>query len=242
LEEADAIMVARGDLGIELPYETIPGLQKMLINKARTYKKPVIVATQMLESMISCHIPTRAEVSDVSCAVASGADAVMLSAETASGEYPKEAVEAMAKVVSRTEMDGTTFADEDLCAVSSVSRAVSKFVTMDKIETIVVFTESGKSANDIANGRPDANIVAVTPNLKTSKRLCLTWGVSSVIADEIFSFSQMIQIAKNALYQNYQVSAGFKLLIVAGLPFRYSGPANLIHTCQIESQDLAAPR
>jgi pyruvate kinase len=242
LNEADAIMVARGDLGIELPYETIPGLQRMLIKKARSHKKPVIVATQMLESMVSCYIPTRAEVSDVACAVAGGADAVMLSAETASGEYPKEAVETMARIVLRAEMDGTpsSSGDDDLRPMSSVSRAVSKFVDIDRVGPVVVFTESGKSVNDIANGRPNADIVAITPNMKISRRLCLTWGVTSIIADEIFSLSQMIQIAKNAVCQNYPITDGSKVVIIAGLPFRSSGPVNLIHICEIGEHDIAA--
>ncbi|MDR1332865.1 MAG: pyruvate kinase [Holosporales bacterium] len=230
---ADAIMVARGDLGVEIPFESVPHVQKMLVEKAREYCKPCIVATQMLESMISCHVPTRAEVSDVAYAVLEGADAVMLSAETASGQYPVEAVKTMAKIVTQAEREPCSFCHTNAASTSSVAEAVSIMAAKDNIETVVVFTESGRSANVIANGRPSANIVAFTTSQRAARRLCLSWGVTQIVSDEIFGFSQMIQIVQKNLIQNFDVADDQKIIIVAGFPFREPGQTNLIHICKV---------
>lgn len=234
LKEADAIMVARGDLGVELPFESIPGIQKHLIDRARFYRKPVVVATQMLESMISCHVPTRAEVSDVACAIAEGVDAVMLSAESASGDYPEESVKTMAKIIEKAENDGLNFFDKSKENLTSLARALSSVVEIDHIKTIAAFTESGRCVVNASNGRPGAEILAFTPNIKTARRMSLAWGVRSILVDEIFSFSQMIQLVQKNICKYCNVEDGEKVVIVAGIPFRSSGQSNLLHICQID--------
>ena len=234
LKAADAIMVARGDLGVELPFESIPGVQKHLINRARFHRKPVVVATQMLESMISCHVPTRAEVSDVACAIAEGADAVMLSAESASGDYPEESVKTMAKIVEKAENDGLNFFDKSNENFTSLAQAVFNIVKIDSIKTIAAFTESGRCIVNASNARPNAEIIALTPNLKTARRMGLIWGVKSILVDEIFSFSQMTQLVQKNIYKYCDIDDGDKVLIVAGIPFRESGQSNLLHICQID--------
>lgn len=233
LEVSDAIMVARGDLGVELPYETIPGIQRMLVNKARQHRKPVIIATQMLESMTSCHIPTRAEVSDVSCAVAEGADAVMLSAESASGDYPEESVKVMAKTVTKTEEDNLNFFDSKFENLTAFSESVAQTVEKEDIEIIAAFTETGRCAINVSNSRPKAKIVAFTPNPKTVRKLSMVWGIQAILVEEIFSFTQMIQIAQNTVQKYCDVEKGERIAIVAGLPFRTSGQTNLMHICTI---------
>lgn len=233
LEVSDAIMVARGDLGVELPFESIPGIQRMLINKARMYRKPVIVATQMLESMTSYPVPTRAEVSDVSCAIAEGADAVMLSAESASGNYPEEAVKTMAKIVEKTEKGELTFFDKSFENLTAISQAVEKTVEIDKIDIVAAFSETGRCATNVSNGRPKANLVAFTPNLKTQRKLSLVWGVKAILVDEIFSFSQMVQITQRAICKNFEINDDTKAAIVAGIPFRASGQTNLLYVYTI---------
>ncbi|MDR3224409.1 MAG: pyruvate kinase [Holosporales bacterium] len=233
LDKVDIVMIARGDLGVEMPYEAIPGIQKTVINKALRHQKPVIVATQMLESMRSCCTPTRAEVSDVSCAVAEGADAVMLSAESASGDYPEEAVLAMDRIIRQTECDKISFMESTEETMTAMASAVSCSVIKENVELVAVFTETGKSAELISNGRPRAMIVALSPNRKTARQQCLTWGVLSISVDEVFNFSQMVQFAKKAICENFEVESDIKIIIVAGIPFMESGPANLLHICKI---------
>ncbi|MDR2458751.1 MAG: pyruvate kinase [Holosporales bacterium] len=235
VKAADAIIVARGDLGVEMPFESIPRVQKMLVDTARTHNKPCIVATQMLESMVSCHRPTRAEVSDVAHAVLEGADAVMLSAETASGKYPAEAVRTMAKVVTQTECDQAGFrSTRDTSGIDPVANAVSMITEMNSIRAIVVFTESGRSANVIAAARPNTNIIALTTSQRTARKLCMSWGITSIVIDEIFWFSQMLQIVQKTLTQNLDIKDGEKVIIVAGLPFRERGHMNFIHIYEVD--------
>ena len=232
LDASDAIMVARGDLGVEMPFEAVPCIQKMLINKAREHRKPVVVATQMLESMISCHVPTRAEVSDVACAIAEGADAVMLSAESASGSFPEEAVKTMAKVAMRAEADNLNFFDCNFENTTTFATSAKNAVQNDAVKFIVVFTETGKCAVDISNARPGAPIIALTPKAKTLHKLALVNGVQSFLVDEVFTFAQVIEVAKNIIINNFSAQDGTKIAIIAGIPFRTSGTTNLfyIHT------------
>lgn len=232
LEVTDAVMVARGDLGVEMPYESIPSIQRMIINKARFHRKPVIVATQMLESMIKCHIPTRAEVSDVSCAIAEGADAVMLSAESAAGEYPVESVETMTKIIVQTEKDNLDFFQKEFENLTAMSESIKRTIDIDEIKAIAAFSETGRCAVNVSNSRTKATIFAFTPNLKTARKLALVWGIKSILVDEIFTFAQMTQIVQNKLQE---ISLEYdKVAIVAGLPFRASGQTNLIHVYKIE--------
>ena len=185
--------------------------------------------------MISCHVPTRAEVSDVSCAIAEGADAVMLSAESASGNYPEEAVKTMAKTVKRAEDDGLNFFDRKFENLTAFSESISQTVSKEKIDFIAAFTETGRCAINVSNSRPGATIVAFTPNLKTLRKLSLVWGINAVLVDEIFSFSQMVQVTQKTLYDNFEVSNGTKVAIVAGIPFRASGQTNLMHVYTIDN-------
>ena len=232
LDASDAIMVARGDLGVEMPFEAVPCIQKMLINKAREHRKPVVVATQMLESMISCHVPTRAEVSDIACAVAEGADAVMLSAESASGNFPEDAVKTMAKAAMRAEADNLNFFDCNFENTTTFATSAKSAVQNDAVKFIVVFTETGKCAVDISNARPGAPIIALTPKAKTLHKLALVNGVQSFLVDEVFTFAQVIEVAKNIIINNFSAQDGTKIAIIAGIPFRTSGTTNLfyIHT------------
>lgn len=186
----------------------------------------------MLESMIKCHVPTRAEVSDVSCAVAEGADAVMLSAESAAGEYPIESVETMARIIKQTEKDDLNFFQSEFENLTAMSESIRRTVSIDKIESIAAFTESGRCAINVSNSRTKSTIFAFTPNLKTARKLSLVWGVEAILVDEIFTFAQMTQIVQNKLKEiNPRCN---KVAIVAGLPFRNSGQTNLIHVYKIE--------
>ena len=238
LDVSDAIMVARGDLGVEMPFEAVPGIQKMLINKARQHRKPVIVATQMLESMISCHVPTRAEVSDVACATAEGADAVMLSAESASGNFPEDAVKTMAKVTMKAEADSLDFFDYNFENVTTFATAVKNAVQNDEVKFIVAFTETGKCAIDISNARPEAPIIALTPNTKTQHKLALVNGVQSFLIDEVFTFEQVIEIANNIIINNFNAQNASKIAIIAGMPFRTSGTTNLFYIHTLENDKV----
>jgi pyruvate kinase len=234
LESADAIMVARGDLGVEIPFESVPHAQKLLINAARAHNKPCIVATQMLESMITCHRPTRAEVSDVACAVLDGADAVMLSAETASGKYPVEAVTTMDKIVTRAERDRKDRLPAAICNANHIAEAVSVIASRDNVRAIAVFTETGNSVNIIAAARPDANIMALTTDKRVGMKLCMTWGAIPVIVNETFEFSQAIQIAQKNIAQRFDIEDGQEIIVVAGVPPNAADQINLIHIFQVD--------
>lgn len=235
LNAADAVMVARGDLGVEMPYESIPSIQRTIINKARYHRKPVIVATQMLESMTKCHIPTRAEVSDVAYAVAEGADAVMLSAESAAGDFPVNAVETMTKIITQTEADGLDFFPREFENLTAMAESVKNTVDIDKINFIAAFTESGRCTVNISNSRAGAKILAFTPNLKTARKLALAWGIEAIVVDDVFTFTQMTELVQRKLQQLYAGCFG-KVAIVAGLPFRESGRTNLLHICDINAE------
>jgi pyruvate kinase len=238
LEVSDAVMVARGDLGIEMPFESIPAIQTRIISMARDHSKPVIVATQMLESMLNCHIPTRAEVTDVAFAVGCKADAVMLSAETAAGNYPVDAVKIMAKIVRKTEDDGLSFIEVG-DNISAMSRAVKAAVEKEGIKFVVTFTETGRTAIEISNSRLNARIIALTPDLNTMRRLSLVWGVTSIMIDEIFSFSQMRQVAQEVLFKHFDGVKGDKIALVAGIPFRSSGETNVLHIFELTCDSIS---
>jgi pyruvate kinase len=235
LEVTDAVMVARGDLGVEIPFEAIPAAQIHITNRARYHRKPVIIATQMLESMIHCHVPTRAEVTDVAFAGGCGADAVMLSAESASGEYPVNAVETMLKITIQSEKNNLKFMEGDDNYLTAMSKAVKTAVETERIQTVIAFTETGRTAIEISNSRLNARIIAFTPNPKTVRRLHLVWGVTAFIIDEIFSFSQLRQISQDVLCEHFGTVSGDKVAIVAGMPFRSSGSTNILHIFEINS-------
>ncbi|GAK34202.1 pyruvate kinase [alpha proteobacterium Q-1] len=244
VELADAVMVARGDLGVELPVEDVPGAQRKIIRAAREMGKPVVVATQMLESMIKSPVPTRAEVSDVANAVHDGADAIMLSAESAVGDYPIEAVTVMAKVAVKEEGDrgknrplANVFTPHATAedAISAAARQVSETVGA---KAIVTFTSSGATALRAARERPSVPIMALTPNERVARRLCIVWGLFAVKTRDVDSFEEMYQKAKRMALRYKFVSGGDRIAITAGVPFGTPGATNVLHLAWISGDEL----
>ena len=233
LEMADAVMVARGDLGVELPLEKVPGIQKQITRATRKYGEPVVVATQMLESMISSPVPTRAEVSDVATAIFEGADAVMLSAESASGQFPVEAVGTMNRIAEEVENDPTfpaiiagqrpapepTGAD----AIADAARQIAD--TLD-LAAIVCWTSSGATGLRVARERPFQPVVAISPNLSTGRKLSLVWGVHCVVAQDARDSADMVNRACRIAFQDNFAKAGQRVIIVAGMPLGTPGATN----------------
>ena len=245
LELADGVMVARGDLGVELNPEEVPPLQKRIVNAARTLGKPVIVATQMLESMIESPAPTRAEVSDVANAVYDGADAVMLSAETAAGAWPEEAVTIMHRIAMRVESDpaykGRIHFLETLpdpTTADALSHACMTITENMPISAIVVFTGSGSTARRVARERPGVPMLVLTPSITTARRLGLLWGAHAVTTRNIGSFEEMIAKGKRMALRHRFGMAGSKLVALAGVPFGTPGSTNLLHIVTLTGDEL----
>lgn len=245
IEQADAIMVARGDLGVELPPERVPGVQKQLVAAARRAGKPVVVATQMLESMITSPSPTRAEVSDVANAIYDGVDAVMLSAESAAGQWPIEAVAMMDAIAREVERDAAyqqqmafvetrpepTTAD----ALCEAARSIQKTVGA---RAIVCFTASGSTARRVARERIPADILVMTPKLSTARALGLTWGVHAVHTRDIASFEEMVGKSKRMALRHQVAAAGDRLVVMAGVPFGVPGSTNVLHVVRVVGDEL----
>ena len=230
---SDGIMVARGDLGVELPPEHLPGWQKTIISKCRLVGKPVVVATQMLESMIDAPAPTRAEASDVAGAVFDGADAVMLSAETAAGQYPVEAVEFMARIVSSAEehvRSDPTSGPGELPVEKSVYHAVAR-TSVGLAETVeakvmVAFSSSGNTAVRIARERPAIPFLVMTPHLEVRRKLCLLWGTHTAASAYSDDFESAITEAIFEIRKRGMAGTGQQVVIVAGMPFGIVGTTN----------------
>jgi pyruvate kinase len=230
---SDALMVARGDLGVEMPLEKVPGLQKSITRKARAKGKPVVVATQMLESMISAPVPTRAEVSDVATAVFEGADAVMLSAESASGQFPREAVATMnriAEAVESEEIYPSILMSQRHKPEATSADAIAE-ATRDVAETlgcgvICAWSSSGKTGLRISRERPRSAILALTPIVATARRLALSWGVHAVVTDDARDERDMTDRAVRHAYIEGLAKPGDRVLVVAGVPFGKSGGTN----------------
>ena len=245
IELADGIMVARGDLGVELePYE-VPPLQKRMVNAARRAGKPVIVATQMLESMIEAPTPTRAEVSDVANAVYDGADAVMLSAESAAGAWPEESVAMMDRIAVQVERDEgykerVRFLDTPPDATTSDALAHACMTIADTvpISAIVVFTTSGSTARRVARERPATPVLVLTPSIRTARRMALLWGAHAVATQDIGSFEEMIGKGKRMALRHRFAQAGAKLIVLAGVPFGTPGSTNLLHVVSVTGDEL----
>ncbi|HSG34855.1 MAG TPA: pyruvate kinase [Sphingomonadaceae bacterium] len=245
LELSDGVMVARGDLGVELNPEDVPGLQKRIVNAARSLGKPVIVATQMLESMIESPTPTRAEVSDVANAVYDGADAVMLSAETAAGQWPEEAVTMMNRIAQKIEGD-ESYAKRirihetppDRTTADALSHACMTIAETLPISAIVVFTGSGSTARRVARERPGVPVMVLTPSLVTARRVALLWGAHAVATRDIDSFEEMIAKGKRMALRHGFGEAGSKLVTLAGVPFGVPGSTNLIHVVTLKGDEL----
>jgi pyruvate kinase len=243
LELADAVMVARGDLGVELPLEAVPGRQKQIIRAARKAGKPVVVATQMLESMITTAVPTRAEVSDVATAVFEGADAVMLSAETAAGAFPREAVSMMDRIAIAVERDPlfaatleglrvapeATMPDAILAAVHDVTHTLSA-------AAIVCWTKSGSTGLRAARERPDAPILALTPIKTMARRLTLAWGLHCVETEDAHDLDDVAERACQIATAQGFAKAGDRIVVTAGLPLGTPGATNLLRVAYVGAQ------
>jgi pyruvate kinase len=241
IDLADALMVARGDLGVEMPPEDVPSVQKQIIHACRVAGKPVIVATQMLESMITAPTPTRAEASDVATAVYEGADAVMLSAETAVGQYPVEAVAMMDRIARRVQADPLYFNTLDASRMppehtnsDAISAAACQVAATVGAAAIVSFTSSGATALRAARERPAAPILALTPNLATARRLALLWGAHCVHQADIKNFNDMVQKAVRTAHREEIAGPGERVVITAGVPFGTPGSTNVLRIAWID--------
>ena len=230
---ADAVMVARGDLGVEMPLENVPGLQKTITRLARRIGKPVVVATQMLESMITTPVPTRAEVSDVATAVFEGADAVMLSAESASGQFPREAVETMNRIAEAVESEGiypaiiaAQRATPEATGADAIAEATRDVAETLQSKVICAWTASGSTGLRIARERPASSILALTPVVETARRLALAWGVHAVVTEDARDERDMTDRACRHAYIDGFVGVGERVIVVAGIPFGTPGATN----------------
>ncbi|MGR3435701.1 MAG: pyruvate kinase [Shimia sp.] len=243
LRVSDGIMVARGDLGVELPPQKVPPIQKQLVRKCRSAAKPVIVATQMLESMIEAPTPTRAEVSDVATAIYEGADAVMLSAESAAGDFPVEAVATMDRVATEVEHDPTYF--EIIAASRTINRsttaegitaAAREIAEATDIKAIACFTQSGSTALLAARERPMVPIIALTSLQATARELCLTWGANCFITPEVERFKFAVVEAVRAARKGGLAEADDLIVVTAGVPFNQAGTTNILRVAPCEER------
>ena len=237
---SDGVMVARGDLGVELPAEQVPRIQKRIVRLCRKLGRPVIVATQMLESMITAPVPTRAEASDVATAIYDGADAVMLSAESAAGQFPVESVAMMNRII--TEVEGDPYYDTVINAPGNApERNVADAIcgslrltsSLVPIAAIVTYTRSGYTCLRAARERPDAPVVAITPHLGMARRLALVWGVHPVHAGDVNNVPEMVQHACAIARREGFAKSGEIIAIAAGMPFGTAGTTNLLHIAQV---------
>ncbi len=238
---SDAIMVARGDLGVEMPPETIPSRQKHIIHACRLSGVPVVVATQMLESMIAAPAPTRAEASDVATAIYDGADAVMLSAESAAGQYPKEAVTFMDRIIASTEADpayrGILHArdgEPEATGADAISAAVSQVATTLSTAAIVNYTMSGSTALRAARQRPSVPIMVLTNEIRTARRLAVLWGAHCVQTDDVSNTQEMVDKASRIAVREGFANLGDTLAITAGMPFQTPGTTNMLRIARVE--------
>ncbi|MEZ0243105.1 MAG: pyruvate kinase [Sphingomonas sp.] len=245
VEQCDGVMVARGDLGVELPPQSVPPLQKRIVETARRQGRPVIVATQMLESMIESPSPTRAEVSDVATAVYDGADAIMLSAESAAGKWPVESVAMMNSIADAVERDPThgdrvhfTITRPDPTTADALSEAAKNIAATVGASAIICFTSSGSTARRIARERPSVPIMVLTPKLETARRLGLLWGVHAVHTRDVASFEEMVAKAKRMALRHHIAGAGDRVIVCAGVPFGTPGSTNVLHVVRILGDEL----
>src|SRR5579883_156014 len=240
LDVTDALMVARGDLGVEMPLEKVPGVQKQITRAARASGKPVVVATQMLESMITSPVPTRAEVSDVATAIFEGADAVMLSAESAAGQFPVEAVTTMNRIAEEVERDPTYRAiihaqrtDPEATGADAIAAATRQIAETLDLSAIVCWTSSGATALRVARERPASAIVAISPNVATGRRLAGVWGVHCVVAEDAQDQDDMVDRACRIAFREGFAKAGERVIIVAGLPLGTPGATNMVRIAYV---------
>ncbi len=240
---SDGLMVARGDLGVELPVERVPGLQKQIVGKSRAAGKPVVVATQMLESMISSPVPTRAEVSDVATAVFDGADAVMLSAESAVGKYPVEAIRTMDRIAIEAENDPSygallhaTRTPPQATTADAIAAAAHTVADTLKLAAIICYTATGSTALRVARERPGLPVIGLTPVLGTARRLALAWGVHCVLTGDPENQAAMVRKACRIAFEEGFAKAGEGVIIVAGVPLGSPGTTNMVRIAHIDDQ------
>lgn len=245
VEQCDGVMVARGDLGVELPPQSVPPLQKRIVETARRLGRPVVVATQMLESMITSPSPTRAEVSDVATAVYDGADAIMLSAESAAGSWPIESVTMMNDIAHAVERDPAhgdrvhfTVLRPDPTTADALAEAAKNIAATVDAKAILCFTFSGSTARRIARERPAVPIMVLTPRQETARRLGLLWGVHAVHTRDVESFEEMVAKAKRMVLRHNIAGAGDRVVVCAGVPFGTPGSTNVLHVVQIAGDEL----
>jgi pyruvate kinase len=245
VELSDAVMVARGDLGVELPPEQVPPLQNRIVACARQFGKPVVVATQMLESMITSPTPTRAEVSDVATAIYDGADAVMLSAESAAGKYPVEAVTMMDRIANSVERDPSyggrihfTQTRLEPTTADALAGSARQIASTISATAMVCYTGSGATARRIARERPPVPLLAMTASLNTSRRLGLLWGVHAVHTRDVSSFEEMVEKGKRMALRHQIATGGDRILLMAGIPFGTAGSTNVLHVVRLIGDEL----
>jgi pyruvate kinase len=245
LELADAVMVARGDLGVELPPEGVPPAQKRIVEAARRLGRPVVVATQMLESMIKSPSPTRAEVSDVATAIYDGADAVMLSAESAAGDWPEESVAMMHRIAMSVESDPAyaarvhfTETRPDPTTADALAEAAFDIAKTVSATAIICFTMSGSTARRISRERPLVPLLVLTPNPETARRAGLLWGVHAVLTRDVASFEEMVAKAKRMALRHGLAKGGDRVIVMAGVPFGTPGSTNVLHVVRLSGDEL----
>ncbi|WP_375427365.1 pyruvate kinase [uncultured Sphingomonas sp.] len=245
VEQCDAVMVARGDLGVELPPQTVPALQKRIVEVSRRLGRPVVVATQMLESMITSPSPTRAEVSDVATAIYDGADAIMLSAESAAGDWPVESVSMMNAIGEAVERDPGhgdrvhfTITKPDPTTADALAEAAKNIAATVSAKAIICFTTSGSTARRVARERPAVPILVLTPSQSTARRLGLLWGTHAVLTRDVEDFEAMVAKAKRMALRHGIAAAGDQVIVMAGVPFRTPGSTNVIHVVRIRGDEL----
>lgn len=242
LEIADAIMVARGDLGVQAPIEQVPVMQKEIIRKCNAASKPVITATQMLESMTTMPMPTRAEVTDVANAIMDGSDAVMLSGETSAGKHPVKVVQTMVKIIEQTEQkmfNYDRFPEANICVPDKnaiavcVGSAVCRIASQLGVTAIVAHSEEGNTARYISRYRPQMPIVALTPHEKTARRLCLVWGTTPVLVNKHEKLEDVMLRAGETIQKTGIIKKGDLIVVTAGIPFGAPGSTNMMKVQQV---------
>lgn len=242
IELSDAIMVARGDLGVEMPIEKVPGIQKQITRACRRAGKPVVIATQMLESMISAPVPTRAEVSDVATAVFEGADAVMLSAESAAGSYPVAAVETMNSIAEAVERDpnfaqiiNAQRAAPEPTGADAITAAARQIAETLNLAAIVCYTSSGSTGIRASRERPSVPVIALSPVRETARRLAMVWGCHCVVSEDARDIDEMVDKACRIAFAQGFAAPGDRVIITAGVPFGTPGATNLLRIAYIGS-------
>ena len=245
VEACDGVMVARGDLGVELPPQTVPPLQKRIVEVSRRMGRPVVVATQMLESMIVSPSPTRAEVSDVATAIYDGADAIMLSAESAAGQWPLESVammDAIGVAVEGDPMHGDrvhfTVTRPDPTSGDAICEAAKTIARTVSASAIICFTTSGSTARRMARERPGVPVLVLTPRLDTARRMGILWGTHAVHTRDVGSFEEMIAKSKRMALRHGFGKTGDRVVVIAGVPFRTPGSTNVLHVVSLTRSDV----